>query len=165
MKILYTSNLYKESVTVSWIKTNNQIKCYYVWSFFERNICFVSIIGGGKESEEKRCFLQITVRFICQETAEQYKPFPPPPPLSLHLSFPLAVKVPQYSTSTDHLVAFLHDHWLDERKLIIEILTLRWNPTFNTLKLQNCIFLLNILLCLKDIYNTTHGLGVTNSRQ
>lgn len=59
-----------------------------------KEICFVSIIGGEERGE--RCFLQITVRFICQETAEQYKPFPPPPPspppLSLHLFIPLLSK-------------------------------------------------------------------------
>lgn len=44
-------------------------------------LCPLLVVGGKRERGE-RCFLQITVRFICQETAEQYKPFPPPPPRS-----------------------------------------------------------------------------------
>lgn len=93
----------------------------------------------------------------------------PRPPLSLRLFLPLAVKVLQYSTSTDHLVAVLV--WPSTKwKRNIKIFTQRWNPPFNTLTLScyiilpwTCLTLLyfSSFSFLKDIFNITNKLGLS----
>lgn len=97
LKIHYTSNLYKEHSSstekCSWIKLNNQIKCYCVWSFFERKLLCVHYWWGREEKG-----VSYRLRFVSSARKQQSntKPFPPPlqspPPLSLHLVFPLLSK-------------------------------------------------------------------------
>lgn len=53
----------------------------------------------GEEEGGERCFLQITTRFICQETKGQYKPFPTTSSSSSSLATsrpPCFVKVRQF---------------------------------------------------------------------
>lgn len=68
--ILYTSNLYK----VLLHPANSTDKVFICLGFSLKEMCFVSITG--EEERGERCFLQIGACFICQETEEQYKPFP-----------------------------------------------------------------------------------------
>lgn len=134
--------------------------------------------------EEKRCFLQITVCFICQETAEWYKTFSTSNTFassSLATSLlPLVVKVLQYSISTDRPVGVLA--WpLTMQENNHQNIHLRRNPPLNTLplscinnsmfcKLQNYYFTFKLPHTLvlkwfvvfpKDILNMTHKLGVS----
>lgn len=75
-----------------------------------KEMCFVSIIGEGRERREV-CSTDCGTFHLPGKTAERYKPLlppvpqPPPPPLPATSLLPLVVKVLQYSTSTDHPAA------------------------------------------------------------
>lgn len=104
--IHYTPNLYTEHVII-----NSNALLFLELKTFEESVTtsglflkafsprchFVSIIVG-EESGEKGVSLQICGSFlICRGKNKQSKNEPfPPPPLSLHLFFPFAVKVLQY---------------------------------------------------------------------
>lgn len=49
----------KEVLTLSWIKINDQIKCYCVWSFFERNVFCVHYWWGRERRKGVSYRLQL----------------------------------------------------------------------------------------------------------
>lgn len=77
------------SVSLSWIKINNQVKCYCVWSFFERNVFCVHYWWGR---ERRKVFPTDCGSFHLPGNSRAIQTFFPPPPLSLHLFFPLLSK-------------------------------------------------------------------------
>lgn len=102
--------------------------------------CVLCPLLVGEEREEKDVSLRLWFCAICQETAEQYKPFPPPP-LPLHLLFPAFSKCSSIQLQQINPWPHQPDHSLK----IILILTWMQNPPVDTISLLEPLSMLWML--------------------
>lgn len=157
------------SVSLSWIKINNQVKCYCVWSFFERNVFCVHYWWGR---ERRKVFPTDCGSFHLPGNSRAIQTFS-------HLllsryisSSPCCQSAPVFN---------FHGSSYSCSSLTIDKMTANnrqnkhlKNPTFDTLKLPctnyfKGFFMLSLtlafelLLILNDIFSMTHKLGVSSS--